>query len=533
MITRRSFIKRSSVAAASALLLPSLHGCEATPALKGTLAGPNVALGHKVRDLHQQQPARTKKQDVVIAGAGVAGLSAARWLSKNHIDFTLLELENEAGGNSRAGTNAVSDYPLGAHYLPIPSIHHKELLQFLEESNVITGYENNLPVYNEYYLCFDPKERLFINHHWQEGLIPHEGIPLKDREEIESFLKMMDDYRQLHGDDGKPAFTIPLDHSSQDRSLLQLDQISMQQFLIDHRFTSPYLNWYVDYCCADDYGATINEVSAWAGIHYFASRKGEAANARIDDVLTWPEGNYFLIKQLRKGLEKNIESQCVVLSVQPMRDKVLVDYWDDREGSLIRLEANKVIMATPQFVNKHLLRTERVLSYTVFQYAPWMVANLTTHSTLDEKRGEPLSWDNVIYGSRSLGYVHATHQNITVPKSETVITYYQPLTGTDTANMRKMVQQRKWNEWADSVFDDLQLAHPSLRASTSQLGVWIWGHGMIRPQPGFVWGQDRAIAKRSIDQKIFFAHSDLSGVSIFEEAFNSGIMAARDLLKTS
>ena len=38
--------------------------------------------------------------------------------------------------------------------------------------------------------------------------------------------------------------------------------------------TDPQLRWYLDYCCRDDYGAGMAQVSAWAGIHYFASRHG-------------------------------------------------------------------------------------------------------------------------------------------------------------------------------------------------------------------------------------------------------------------
>ena len=49
----------------------------------------------------------------------------------------------------------------------------------------------------------------------------------------------------------------------------------MQQWMESNRFTSPYLNWYVNYACRDDYGALATDTSAWAGIHYFASREPE------------------------------------------------------------------------------------------------------------------------------------------------------------------------------------------------------------------------------------------------------------------
>ena len=53
-----------------------------------------------------------------------------------------------------------------------------------------------------------------------------------------------------------------------------------------------------------------------------------------------------------------------------------------------------------------------------------------------------------------------------------------------------------------------------------------WGHAMIRPRPGFVWGAARRAAARA-HRAVHFAHSDLSGYSIFEEAFVRGHDAAQ------
>jgi hypothetical protein len=55
---------------------------------------------------------------------------------------------------------------------------------------------------------------------------------------------------------------------------------------------------------------------------------------------------------------------------------------------------------------------------------------------------------------------------------------------------------------------------------------------MIAPTPGFVWGTERQRAAQPIADRVFFAHSDLSGVSIFEEAFYQGIRAAKEVLST-
>ncbi len=132
----------------------------------------------------------------------------------------MLELNNDAGGNSLGGSNAHTAFPWGAHYLPIPGTNDPELTKFLKEINVITGEENGLPIFNDYYLCFEPKERLYIDHFWQDGLIPQAGIPNDDKKQIEQFMAAMHGFRDQRGKDGKEAFTIPVDESSQDDAFL-------------------------------------------------------------------------------------------------------------------------------------------------------------------------------------------------------------------------------------------------------------------------------------------------------------------------
>jgi hypothetical protein len=531
MISRRTFIKRGSQAAASSLIVPSLISCNASKPLTGSIRTPNFKLGHTLRERRNSLPTEFQENDVVIVGGGIAGLSAARWLSKNNVDFKLLELESSVGGNSRADSNAISAYPLGAHYLPLPNVNNQHLIEFLKEAGLITGYQNGLPIYAEEHLCFDPKERLFINHHWQEGLIPHEGVPKADRDQIQKFLALMHDFKQATGADGKFAFDLPIDESSRDAEFLKLDAITMAHYLKELSLTSPYLLWHVNYCCLDDYGSTIQETSAWAGIHYFASRKGTAANAESDDVLTWPEGNYWLVKELTKQSQPKIQSQVLVMSVRVDGNSVLVDWFDAAKSIIVQTKAKAVIMATPQFVNQYLVQTERKFDVKNFQYAPWMVANLIVTGTLDERRGEPLCWDNVIYGRDSLGYVHAGHQQLAMPKEKTVLTYYRPLATSDAAAERKQIQQATWETWSQSVFNDLQQAHPNIQKQTENLDVFLWGHGMIKPTPGFIWGNNRSMAAQSIGNKIFFAHSDLGGISVFEEAFAQGIRAAQSVLQ--
>jgi hypothetical protein len=51
-------------------------------------------------------------------------------------DFAPLELEDSTGGNARSGHNAISAYPLGAHYLPVPNREAKALRHMLRQFGI-------------------------------------------------------------------------------------------------------------------------------------------------------------------------------------------------------------------------------------------------------------------------------------------------------------------------------------------------------------------------------------------------------------
>ena len=56
------------------------------------------------------------------------------------------------------------------------------------------------------------------------------------------------------------------------------------------------------------------------------------------------------------------------------------------------------------------------------------------------------------------------------------------------------------------------------------------GHAMIRPAVGSVFSEERRRLTRR-DTRLLFANSDLSSISIFEEAQYNGVVAAQTALK--
>lgn len=500
--------------------------------IKGKINGASAAIGHQLRNGSFKTPDQIEILDTVIIGSGISGLSAAYHLLKNnYTKFKVLELEPHPGGNAASGKNAYSAYPLGAHYLPIPGLDNQPLLDFLQDIGVITGYDDKqLPIYQETDLRYDPEERLFIRNRWQEGLVPQFGVSDVAQSEFRRFFTTMEKLRWKKGCDNLYLFDIPIVQSSKDPDAQALDNIPVRAYLQREGYHSEEIYWYLDYCCRDDYGAGIDIISAWAGIHYFASRKGRAANADNYAVLTWPEGNGHLVKKMCEITGERMQPDSLAYKVTPAGDKVWVDYLNVKTGSTKRIIANTCIMATPQFVTHRLLPDGDNDHH--FNYSPWLVANITL-DPLPDSKGFPLCWDNVFYKSRSLGYVNAQHQRFTleVPTKQ-VLTYYLPLDHLPPADSRRYALNLPHEQWVKLITDDMEEAHPGIHKLIKDIEVWIWGHGMIRPTVGFITGTALAAARESKHKNIFFAHSDLSGISLFEEAFHWGKKAAESVLDT-
>jgi hypothetical protein len=156
-----------------------------------------------------------------------------------------------------------------------------------------------------------------------------------------------------------------------------------------------------------------------------------------------------------------------------------------------------------------------------------VVANLHL-ARAPRSRGFPLAWDNVFYGSASLGYVDATHQ-LDRSEPERVWTWYLPLVGGDERATRARLLAEPWEHWRDLCLAELRLAHPDLDECVTRLDVWRHGHAMVKPVPGFLWGEARAAAARPVGA-LHFAHSDLGGLALFEEAHWAGVRAAEEVL---
>ena len=515
----------------------ALAGCAPAgkpPLPPGELLGMSHTLGHHLRQGNFPPPAEIRQTGVLIVGGGISGLSAAWKLANAAVDdFLVLEMESEPGGNSRAGQSPLVAYPWGAHYLPLPSRESTAVRELLAELGVLQGDPNAIkPTYDERYLCATPQERVYRHGLWDEGLLPQRGLDAEERAQQKRFHQRMEEFKLARGNDGRRAFVIPMELSSHDPAWRALDRIPFSQWLNDNGFTAPTLHWLANYACRDDYGTAHEQTSAWAGLHYFACRNSEAANATGDAVLTAPEGNAWLARGLAKRATGRILSNALVWRIEEGKANVAVDVLFGQKT--IRFEARQLIWAAPAFVLPRVwpaIPGELKAAALAGDYAPWLTANLHLADFPEERHGAPPAWDNVFYDSPGLGYVVATHQLIRRRLSGSIFTYYRPLHEVAPADGRRLLLETPREAWAEGILAELESVHPDIRRLTTRLDIFRNGHAMRRPVPGSLWYGKRQKLANFSSRRIRLAHADLSGFSLFEEAQYRGVLAAERVMQ--
>lgn len=529
---RRSFIAWGGAAGLSAL--GSAAGFARWQEIEASVQYPGRDEGHYLRDRRMlPAPSNVVETDVLILGSGVGGLSAAWKLNRaGHKDFLMID-GPQPYGNAAGGHFGELACPTGAHYLPLPSPESRHVREILFDLGIIERDPfAEKPHYDERFILHGPEERLLFNGKWQDGFLPTDGVPPHELAEHRRFFAEVERLRGLRGADGRKLFVFPTELSSLDPEWQALDRITLKDWLEREGYRAPTLHWYLNYCCRDDYGTRYDKVSAWAGLHYYCSRWGQAANAGNGAWLTWPGGLAPLAEAMaaRSGVRRmggtaaslratrgGVEALCFTL-----------------EGGAPRtylVRARKAICAMPVYVAARVVESIGDYGFDpkrhMPSYAPWMVANFLMKAFPAERGDAPLSWDNVVYQEPGLGYVVSTHQDIRVrPPEKTVFTAYVALSDRTPEAARKWMMKATPDELVDMASVDLKSAYGwRFAPCVERVDITLRGHAMAAPLPGFR-GNEGLKALREADGPVLFAHADLSGFSVFEEAAWWGIRAA-------
>ena len=223
-------------------------------------------MGHQLRDRASfPQPKQVEKRAVVIVGGGIAGLSSAwRLHKKGFTDFVLLEMNDQPGGNSRWGENEITAYPWAAHYVPVPGPKAVYVRELFEELGVL----EERPMGRTLSLLHSAGAFVSV---WKMA-----GRDRTSRRINTSRPRSVPKTGRPHPRRSALPASSPCPWKSGSPTPRRTSiNISFADWLRAQRIDSRILNWYMNYCCRDDYGATTANTSAWAGIQYFASREPE------------------------------------------------------------------------------------------------------------------------------------------------------------------------------------------------------------------------------------------------------------------
>ncbi len=124
----------------------------------------------------------------------------------------------------------------------------------------------------------------------------------------------------------------------------------------------------------------------------------------------------------------------------------------------------------------------------------------------------------------------ATHQQMRLRPGASVFTCYRTFDELTPQHGRAALRDTPRELWAEQILAELEQPHPGIRRLTTRLDVFRNGHAMARPVPGLISGAARQ--QFAVDgEHLRFAHADVSGFSLFEEAQYRGVLAAERTLR--
>lgn len=492
-----------------------------------------------------------KSFDVIIAGAGLSGLSAAFYLLRRRPGTKILILD----ANSHIGGNAARDVgpPLpvtassgGAYCVAPYAAFQEELYGGLGiewEQFKITS-----PVYSYFFDSHTPG----VKAGYRGWNIDTYGKGLQDTpyapEIVRDLIRCREAFRSWSKIDGAP--TDPPDSSSPEYDYLSgmtLDAYLTQTLRCDPAVSDFYTRYAVDAI-----GGTARQVNAHTAVSFLSAEYG--------DLFTFPGGTSELALRLAHWLTNasppaEIRLGAVCLSVDdraPLsQSKASVTYVKNK--IFWRVEANAVILACQSHSARHLaghLDPARQKAWNSFNTVPAIVANVGVRSAAPFA-GLGMGYNQYWWGSRDwASFVIADWKgpNGAAADRPTVLTFFGGNTAApdDLPAERVRLLQTPFADYELSLRSDLSRIMAGtdfdFDRDVTSISLYRWGHGMILPTTTSVFGDalgadgrlDRAMAPRRLAcaplGPIVFAGQDSEGAPSVECALSSGLRAANETL---
>ncbi|GMV44154.1 MAG: hypothetical protein AMXMBFR64_58700 [Myxococcales bacterium] len=539
-ITRRDFLEGVLIGAAGLGAGSLLFGCDkaadagaadsggGTPLVipPGADRGDKWDLCHALRD---GQTWATPEPDgplldCVIVGGGISGLVAGWRLRKSGVDdLLILEKEARPGGLSRRDDAPPHSFSQATAYTVFP--YNDSLIELYTDLGAITGTDDEgEPIVDPKFLAKAPAnnawmEGTWVEDAWEEGMdkVPR---PPKVVEELKAFRDAMKEFYDYEGADGAAGFDTPSDASTTDPEIRALDEVTLAEWVASKGW-DPRVSEFWDPYARSAFGTTHDRLSCWAAINFLGSE--------FLPILTQPGGNAWIAEKLEElvGSER-IRTSAFVTRIANVDGEVHVTYLLDGEPVTVR--ARRAIFAAPRFTARRLVPELAAVAgrdeQTHFRYTPYIVAQI--HVTRTPKE---LGYDTWFYGDTFFTDIivadwtaHTDPANASEGRPN-VLTAYCPRL---ESGARKAMLTTPMDEYVAAILGDLERVLPGIVESVTAVDIYRWGHAMLAPERGFVFGEARVGAQLP-QGAIHFANTDVDGLPAFENAVAAAVRAADEV----
>ncbi|MCG8308870.1 MAG: NAD(P)-binding protein [Cytophagales bacterium] len=496
---RRDFLQISSLSLAALLV----DGCSESQKYDVTFLN-DMAVGHLVFESSNFSVANTSATKYLIAGGGIAGMSAAYQLRNE--DFLLFELSDLLGGSSSG--SMYKNIPLchGAHYdLSYPSNYGGEVSNMLKELSIIRydRFSDSWKFVDKQYLI--PKNResqTFAHGGFRKDVLP-------DGATKATFIELM---KSFTGSLPMPTRLIDEEHR-------YLNNLTFLEWLKRHLTLDSDFAEGLDYHMKDDYGAGTSQVSALAGIHYFACRP---YYTQPIELFSPPQGNSYFIQRIYDHLPKSrVHTSHLVKRILKNDSGFEVEVVDAIKKEIKKVRCEKIIYAGNKYALKYIYPND----FHIFQntkYAPWVVANFI----LNKPWTRDTFWQNeIISNDKSLlGFVDSKAQYSFADSQQVFTVYYcfEP----EEREMMSSIEGRK-NIFIGRTLDYLEnYFKKSLKRHVEKVFIKQMGHAMPIPEKGYLFNDANILRS---NPNLAYAGVDTGRLPLLYEAMDSGITACREL----
>jgi protoporphyrinogen oxidase len=487
--------------------------------------GDKPAFAHKIlwdkaAFLAEKKVSRREKTKVVVVGGGVSGLTTAYYLRKQNP--ILLEQCARLGGNAKGQSWQGIDYNIGSAYMATPEKGSKLsiLMSDLELTDVMKLREAGSPIAlgNEIHANYW-KHPIATDDHAQAQKIKHYCLNVLN--EAEGLIY--------------PDIPIRGESEEKDRHTVSLDNESFRGHIENvvgtklHSQISDVLEQY----CWSSFAATASEVSAAAGLNFFASEFGP--------ITVMPGGNATFTEAISKKMftempAQTLRPQSLVVNIQVKEGGVEVLYVD-QSGALVAIDADRVVFAAPKFVAKHVITNLSEAKYTAMSrltYRSYLVANVLVNKAIPKKYydvfllkkenvGSTTDQKNLRASVKNRGATDLVFANYAAKEdaSKSVLTLFKaiPYDGGRAelyadgvyAQVRKEFEEQVKNEIAPTVGFSMN--------DVADIRITRHGHPLPVAGRGLIHEGICKAAHAPIDNRIFFVNQDNWALPSFETGY--------------